>query len=194
MHQPNTISKILLFPILAFFLNSCSSIEIFKENTEVAPRKAYSSFVIVNQELGIRGFSSQFIDQNVQIHLQEHLEEAGLSYEKSKPDLVVRYTSNEDPRQKEIIPTPYQSRFWGNRIYDPWMFNPYGPSPDFQVRTSEYELVQVIVDFIDPDKDQFIMTLTGVTEVGSPSTKEKRVLKTVDKIVMRFLFEIQQNQ
>lgn len=194
MPQSNRILRVLILSILACALNSCSAIEVFKENAEVAPRKKYTSFVIVNQELGIRGFSSQFIDQNVQIQLQENLEAAGLTYEKSKPDLVVRYTSNEDPRQKEIVPTPYQSRFWGRRIYDPWMFNPYGPSPDFQVRTSDYELVQVIVDFIDPEKDQFLMTLTGVTEVGSPSTKERKVLKTVDKIIDRFILEIQPTQ
>ncbi|MDN3203713.1 DUF4136 domain-containing protein [Algoriphagus sediminis] len=180
--------------MISLVLTGCSAIDIFKENSEIAPRKDYESFVIVNQEIGIRGFSSQFLDQNVQIRLKENLENAGMLYEKNRPDVVIRYTSNEDPRQKEIRPNPYPTRFWGNRIYDPWMFNPYGPMmDDFQVRIDNYELVQVIVDFIDPEEDKFLMTLTGVTEVGSQTTKEKKVLKTVDKIVERFIQEVNQN-
>ncbi len=188
------LQTIVLGVILIACLSGCSSIEIFKENSEIAPAKKYESFVIVNQEIGIRGFSSQFLDQNVQIRLQENLEQAGMVYEKNQPDVVIRYTSNEDPRQKEIQPNPYPTRFWGSRIYDPWMFNPYGPMmDDFQVRIDNYELVQVIVDFIDPEKDKFLMTLTGVTEVGSQSTKEKKVMKTVDKIVERFVLEVNTN-
>lgn len=194
MNKRTTFSKCLFFALSITFI-SCSSIEVFKENAEIAPQKVYSSYVIVNQEVGMRGFSSQFIDQNVQIHLQEHLEESGFRYEKSRPDLVIRYTSNEDQRQKEVVQNPYAwSPLWGRRIYDPWMFNPYGPSMDQRVRTSDYELIQVIVDFIDPEKDQFLMTLTGVTEVGSPSSKERRILKTVDKIIDRFISEIQPTQ
>ena len=179
--------------IFLISISSCSSIEIFKENSEIPPSKNYKSFVIVNQEVGIRGFASQYLDQKVQINLQENLEANGLVYEEKKPDLVIRYTSNEDPRTKEVRPNiyPYSSRYWGNRIYDPWMFNPYGPRlDDFQVRVDNYELVQVIIDFIDPEKDKFLMTLTGVTEVGSEKTKEKKVIKTVDKMIDRFILEL----
>ncbi|MHA7128767.1 DUF4136 domain-containing protein [Algoriphagus namhaensis] len=185
--------RLLLIPCM-LFLAGCSSIDVFKENAELAPRKKYETFVIVNKEVGMRGFSSEFIDQNVQIHLEENLKDFGLVYEQNRPDLVIRYTSNEDPRTKEIMPNPYPMRFWGNRIYDPWMFNPYGPQwQDWQVRVDNYELVQVIVDFIDPTEDKFLMTLTGVTEVQSKSSKEKKILKTVDKIVDRFVSEISAN-
>lgn len=188
------LKSIILGLLFIGILSSCSSIEIFKENTEIQPRSQYQSFVIVNKEIGMRGFKAQFLDENVQIHLQENLERYGMAYEKNRPDVVIRYTSNEDPRQKEIQPNPYPTRYWGNRIYDPFMFNPYGPNMnDFQVRVDNYELVQVIVDFIDPEEDKFLMTLTGVTEVGSQSTKEKKVLKTVDKIVETFIQEINTN-
>ena len=186
----NTLFICLIFLIA---LSSCSSIEIFEENNELPIRKPYKSFVIVNQEVGMRGFSSEFIDQQVQIHLQEALEAQGLLYDKTEPELVIRYTSNEDPRQREtyqnINPYPY----WGYRAWDPWRYNPYFNNPNTS-RTSTYELVQVIVDFIDPREDKLLMTLTGVTEVSSQKTKSKKVLKTTDKIVDYFLVKIQDFQ
>src|SRR5690606_16102184 len=95
--RPNTLFTILI--ILG--ISSCSSIEIFKENVEVPIKRPYKSFVIVNQEVDMRGFSSETLDQQVQIHLQESFEEQGLVYDKEEPELVIRYTSNEDLRKRE---------------------------------------------------------------------------------------------
>ncbi len=149
--------------------------------------------MLINQEIGMKGFTSQFLDAQVQIHLQEALEEAGLQYDKTQPDLVIRYTSNEDPRKREMVNNMSPYPFWGYRVWDPWMFNPYMNNYNRNT-TSSYELVQVIVDFIDPKQDKFLMTLTGVAEVASPKTKNKRILKITDKIVDRFISEIQATQ
>lgn len=148
--------------------------------------RPYQTFVIINKEIGMRGFSVQFIDEMVQIQIQETLEKSGMVYDSKKPDLVIRYHSNEDPRQREVVnnPTPYP--FWGYRVYNPWMYNPYNPNFN-RVSTSNYELLQVIVDFIDPSQDKFLMTLTGVTEVSSPKQKEKKVEKTLDTVLRLFL-------
>lgn len=134
------------------------------------------------------GFSAQFLDAKVQDLLLQALEAEGLVYDRINPDLVIRYTSNEDPRQREInsFNNPYP--FWGSRVWDPWMYNPYS-FYDNRPRTDNYELVQVIVDFIDAKEDKFLMTLTGVTEVNSPQSKEKKVLKTTNKVIERFLQE-----
>ena len=64
---------------------------------------------------------------------------------------------------------------------------------NYGTKTTNYELVQVIVDFIDPKEDKFLMTLTGVTEVSSPKTKDNKVLKTVDRIIDEFIFEVSKN-
>ncbi|MDF2157767.1 DUF4136 domain-containing protein [Algoriphagus sp. CAU 1675] len=179
-----------LVPLLSIWvLFSCSSIDIFKENSEIPLTRNYQSFVIINEEIGMRGFSSPMLDEKIQEYIRYSLETQGMVYDKTKPDLVIRYTSNEDPRKREIssYSTPYP--FWGYRIYDPWMFNPYSRNSFYNRRTSEYELLQVIVDFIDPAKDKFLMTLTGVTEVSSPKYKEKKVLKTTEKIIERFVLE-----
>ncbi|WP_050776389.1 DUF4136 domain-containing protein [Algoriphagus machipongonensis] len=178
-------SSLLLLFLLIF--SSCSSIEIFKENTETPIQKRYQSFVLVNQEVGMRGFKAQFIDKKVQIRIQELLEAEGLTYDKENPDLVIRYTSNEEPRERTTTNYP-SSPYWGYRVWDPWAYsnfrNDYGP------KTTNYELLQVIVDFIEPSQDKFIMTLTGVTEVSSKKSKEKKVIKSVDKIMEKFIFDM----
>tara|TARA_R110002020_G_scaffold138602_5_gene308894 strand:+ start:78533 stop:79021 length:489 start_codon:yes stop_codon:yes gene_type:complete len=157
-------------------------------------RSPYKSFVIINKEVGMRGFSSQFIDQQVQIHLQEALEAKGLVYDKTEPELVIRYTSNEDQRKRESTQNYNPYPYWGYRVWDPWMYNPYYNNRSTNSSTSNYELVQVIVDFIDQKEDKLLMTLTGVTEVSSQKSKSKKVLKTTDKLINYFLVEIENTQ
>lgn len=146
--------------------------------------------MIINQEIGMQGFSSQFLDQQVQIHIQEALEAQGFVYDKTAPDLVIRYTSNEDLRERKVNNNLNTYPLWGYRVWDPWVYNPYGPYQRNSSSTSNYELVQVIIDFIDPIEDKMLMTLTGVTEVTSEKTKGKIVLKTTDKILSKFLEDV----
>lgn len=181
--------KIQLFLFLfagIALLSSCSSIEVFKENTEIPVSRPYQTFVLINKEVGMRGFSEQFIDELVQIQIQETLEKAGMVYDSKKPDLVIRYHSNEDSRQREVVNNQNPYPFWGYRVYDPWMYNPYNSNFN-RVSTSNYELLQVIVDFIDPAQDKFLMTLTGVTEVSNPKSKQKKVEKTLSTVLQSFL-------
>lgn len=180
----------ILFGFMLLIQFSCSSIEIFKENSEISPTKTYKSFVIINQEIGMQGFSSQFLDEQVQIRIQEALEAQGFVYDKTAPDLVIRYTSNEDLRERKVSNNLNTYPLWGYRVWDPWIYNPYGPYQRNSSNTSNYELVQVIIDFIDPIQDKMLMTLTGVTEVTSEKTKGRIVLKTTDKILSRFLEDI----
>jgi hypothetical protein len=186
-------APLLFFSLILSTLSSCSSIEIFKENTEKSLQNSYRSYVIVNKEVGIRGFSSQIIDENLQIEIERKLDEQGWRYDKVRPDIVIRYTSNEDPRQRQVYNNNNPYPFWGSRVWDPWRFNPYMNNFN-TVSTSNYELLQVIVDFIDPKDDRYLMTLTGVTEVSSPKHKQKKVLATLDKIMNTFLNEMNKKQ
>jgi hypothetical protein len=170
---------------------SCSSIEVFNENNEIKITRPYSSFVIINKEVGMRGFSSQFIDELVQIQIQETLESNGMVYDAKKPDLVIRYHSNEDLRQREVINNANPYPFWGYRVYNPFFFNPYQSN---RVSTSNYELLQVIVDFIDPQQDKFLMTLTGVTEVSNPKNKQKKIEKTLNSVLKSFVNQTNKTQ
>lgn len=173
--------------VSGLMLFSCSSIEVFKENTEIPIRKRYNSFVIVNKELGMQGFSDPLIDELIKVELQNQLELAGMIYDAKQPDVVIRYHSNEDPRQKEIVNNMNPYPFWGFRIYDPWFFNPYNLNNRPRVSTSNYELLQVILDFIDPVQDKYLMTLTAVTEVTNPKSKAKQAVKSLKSATESFV-------
>ncbi|MCH6198965.1 DUF4136 domain-containing protein [Aquiflexum sp. LQ15W] len=179
--------NLLLF--IFVFLASCSSIEIFKEKTEFAPYKEYGSFVIINKEIGHRGFNDTYLDALVSDELQSLLEAEGLQYERENPELVLRYTSNEDPRQKEV----YNNRFpmWGGRVWDPWMFDPRFFNQQDMVSTKNYQLMQIIVEFIDPKNDKILMQLTAVSEVTNAKDKKNKALKSIEKITETYKIHIQ---
>ena len=112
------------FICLLGLLSACSSVEVFVENREIPFQKTYRSFMLVNKELGIAGFSDPKLDQQVQEALEEQLLAAGFVYDAKQPDLVIRYHSNEDLRQRERVNNMNPYPFWGMRMYDPWLFNP----------------------------------------------------------------------
>jgi hypothetical protein len=179
--DPKTILLLSFLIIQA----SCSSVEIFKENTEIAPYKEYNSFVIINTEVDQPGFKDAILDDLIAKELQLKMEAMGLVYERENPELVIRYTSNEDLRQKEIMNNRYP--MWGYRVWDPWMFNPMWRNNRYNtVTTSNYELVQLIVDIIDPEKDKMLMRLTAVSEASNSKDKTRKLLKSVEKIVVTY--------
>jgi hypothetical protein len=174
------------FICLLGLLSACSSVEVFVENREASFQKKYSSFVLVNKELGIAGFSDPKLDQQVQKALEEQLLAAGLVYDAKQPDLVIRYHSNEVLRQRERLNNMNPYPFWGMRMYDPWLFNPMMGNFNSPVTTTKYALLQVILDVIDPKQDKYLMTLTGVTEVAPPKSKTKITLKALEKTTNTF--------
>lgn len=186
-----TLYRSKFFPIFCIcflvLLSACSSVEVFVENREIPFQKTYRSFVLVNKELGIAGFSDPKLDQQVQLALEEQLYAAGLVYDAKQPDLVIRYHSNEDLRQRERVNTLNPYPYWGMRMYDPWLFNPMMRNFRSQVTTTNYALLQVILDVIDPKEDKYLMTLTGVTEVSTPKSKSKITLKAIEKTTNTFL-------
>ncbi|PRY90637.1 DUF4136 domain-containing protein [Mongoliibacter ruber] len=185
-HQ--TFKIVLFLSVLA--LSSCSSIEMFKEKTEFAPYKKYSTFAILNKEFDQKGFNDPFLDALVLDGLEFLLAEQGLVYDANEPEIILRYTSNEDPRQKEIVNN--RMPMWGFRVWDPWMYDPrfMNQSP---VSTKNYELLQLIVDFIDPKNDKMLMRLTAVSEVTSVKDKRKKVKKSVQKVVETYTAHIKVN-
>ena len=170
--------------LCVLLIQGCSSIEIFKENTEIAPYKAYTTFVLINKEVGRKGFEDEFLDAQVSQHLQDQMEALGMKYERENPELIIRYTSNEDIRQKEIYQNQYP--MWGWRVWDPWMFDPRMNNRFNNVTTKNYELIQLIVDFIDPNKDKILMRITAVSEANSPKEKKKMLSKSVTQTVKTF--------
>ena len=175
------------FLLFVGLLVSWNSVEIFVENKEVPFQKTYTRFVLVNKELGILGFKDQLLDQKVQLALEAQLVDAGLVYDAKQPDLVIRYYSNEDLRQRERVNTMNPYSFWGMRMYDPWSFNPMMGNLRSPVTRTNYELLQVILDVIDPAQDKYLMTITGVTEVTSSKSKSRIALKALEKTTDTFI-------
>lgn len=193
MTTPSKKLPLQLFPILVYLLMtmSCASIEIFKENMEVKNPRNYRSFVIVNKELGRNGFKDEFLDAITMDQIQQLLEKNGLTYDRENPEILIRYTSNQDPRQKEVYVNQYP--MWGSRMWwDPWVYNPAYFNRQMPTSTSQnYELLQVIVDFIDPQSDKRVMTLTAVSETSSPKHRQKMVSKSTEKIIATYLNQTQ---
>ncbi|AFL85018.1 hypothetical protein Belba_2461 [Belliella baltica DSM 15883] len=187
MHRSPT----LVLLIVALLISSCSSIELFKERTEIRPYKEYTSFVIVNKEVGSKSFSDELIDARVTNELEVKMKALGLTYNSESPDLVIRYTSNEDPRQREV----YNNQFpmWGMRVWDPWMYDPRFMGRQNMVNTKSYELLQLIVDFIDPKQDKMLMTITAVSEASSKKTKSKKLVKSADKVIQAYKSHMESN-
>jgi hypothetical protein len=178
--------NIIAIVFLSMGFISCKSVEMFKENTEIAPNEKYFNFVIVNNEVGIRAFSDQLLDEKVSYQLQQRLEKLGMVYDNESPELVIRFGSSEDPRQKEFYPNQ-MSPMWGWRVWDPWMFNPMLMNRQPQVTSKNYELIQLIVDFIDPKKDKMIMRLTAVSEAQGKKEKQKKLEKSVEEVVKTYI-------
>lgn len=181
-------------PLASFFLlsilYSCQTIDIFKENSEISIGGNYKSFVIINQEVNMQGFHSPILDHVVRTQIRQILESEGMTYNKTNPELVIRYTSNEIERKRDLKNNFNAFPMWGYRIWDPWSWNPYNPMHRNVSQTSEYELLQIIIDFIDPKKDKFLMTLTGVTEITNFKSKPRIVLKTTDRLLGKFLEDL----
>ena len=55
------------------------------------------------------------------------------------------------------------------------------------VRTSNYELLQVILDIIDPKADKYVMMITAVTEVSQPKNKPKLTIQALHKATTSFV-------
>jgi hypothetical protein len=185
---------ILLGTLFVILHSSCSSIEMFKENTEFKPYTRYKTFAILNKEVGHQGFNDSFLDAMVSSSLQQEYEALGMVYERDNPELVIRYTSNEDPRQREI----YNNRYpmWGWRVWDPWMFDPMFQNRFNPVTTRNYQLLQLIVDYIDPQNDKMLMRLTAVSEVANRKEKIKKLnksIKAVSKTYVEHLEQLPQN-
>lgn len=188
-HSDEMILKGHVYILLLSFalLFACKSVEVFKEKVELPIKKYYQSFVVINNELDMQAFTDPLLDEQAKEDLIAQLIASGMVYDAKQPELVIRYYSNEDPRQRERVNNMNTFPLWGMRMYDPWMFNPMLGDMRPGVSTSNYELLQVIVDFIDPKEDKYLMTLTAVTEVTNQKTKTKVALKALKEATATFL-------
>ncbi len=181
----------ILSIILIAFNFSCSSIELFKEKVEQKPYKENKSFVIVNKEINQLGIKDEMMNERVINEIEIKMMDLGLVYDRNEPDLVIRFSSNEDLREKEV----FQNQFpmWGSRVWDPWLFDPRFNNRQNNFSMRNYELIQLIIDFIDPQQDKMLMSITAVSEASSIKTKNNKLIKSVDKIIKAYDQHMNQN-
>ena len=80
---------------------------------------------------------------------------------------------------------------WGGRVWDPWMFDPRFFNQQDMVSTKNYQLMQIIVEFIDPKNDKILMQLTAVSEVINAKDKKNKALKSIEKITETYITHLQ---
>lgn len=129
-------------------------------------------------------FESPVLEDNLQHRLTEGMKSFGFEQDMEKPDLIVRYNTNLTDRQKEINSTPMMSPYYGMGMYSPWMM-PYGFG-NSGFRVENYDMGELVVDFIDTRQDKVVMRISAVGEINKPQQKSKNLQASVDKILKEF--------
>ncbi|WP_246535414.1 DUF4136 domain-containing protein [Litoribacter ruber] len=168
-------SNIKLIPVIALMAIvslACSPVKVYTEKSDFVEAKQYQTFAILSEVKGKPAFNSPIVEERLQQHLVEGMEQRGFSYNADQPDLIIRYNTDVTPNQRIIYPNPY----------DMW-WPMWGPPT---TRTQKYDQGEVIIDFIDPQADRVIMRATAVGTVNNPDEKQKKVKAAVDKILKEF--------
>ncbi len=166
------------------WIASCSPVRVFLEKNEVASIEDYQTFFVINQYYDKVAFESPVLEDNLQHRLTEGIKSFGFEQDMEKPDLIVRYNTNLTDRQKEINATPMMSPYSGMGMYNPWMM-PYGFN-NSGFRVENYDMGELVVDFIDTRQDKVVMRISAVGEISKPKQKSKNLQTSVDKILKEF--------
>ncbi len=182
--------KLTLILFFLLFHISCSSIEIYKDNTELSPYKENRSFMILNKENNLNGFADELLNEKTINEIEFKMMKLGLYYDNKTPDLVIEFSSNEDPRHKEIFRSQYPA---GRPLWNSYNNDPRGLSKQYTISFKDYEVIQVVMNFIDPTQDKMYIRVMAVTEVSSIESKYHLTTKSVGKIVKAYDQHMNQN-
>src|SRR5690606_36267079 len=174
-----------LFLLLA---SACSPVRVFLENEELSSvkEKEYKTFMVESENPGKNVYGSPELEASLQRLLIEGLEQRGFELDINEPDLIVRYNTILSQNQKEINTMPHSPWGWG--MYNPWMWRtpyPYGYGYG-RVKTEKYNLGEIVLDFVDPQKEGEILSISAVGEVTKEKQKAKNIRVSVDRILTEF--------
>ncbi|MFO7823296.1 MAG: DUF4136 domain-containing protein [Cyclobacterium sp.] len=167
-----------------FWMSSCSPVRVFLEKNEVANMEDYKTFYVINQYYDKDAFDSPVLEDNLQNSLTEGMKSFGFEQNVEQPDLILRYNTNLTDRQKEVNSMPMMSPIYGWGMYNPWMM-PWGPNTG-SFRVENYDMGELVVDFIDTRQDKVVMRISAVGEINKPQQKSKNLKTSVDKILKTF--------
>lgn len=175
--------RILVFSAM-IMLASCSPVRVFLEKNEVAEVADYKTFYVINQYYDKDAFESPVLEDNLQNSLTEGMKGFGFEQDMEMPDLIVRYNTNLTDRQKEVNSTPMMNPYMGMGWYNPWMM-PWGSNMG-SFRVENYDMGELVVDFIDTKQDKVVMRISAVGEITKPQQKSRNLKTSVDKILKTF--------
>ncbi|MEX2594275.1 MAG: DUF4136 domain-containing protein [Anditalea sp.] len=178
------------FIFLIALLGACSPVRVFLEKDEVSAVKDYKTFMVISEYPGKNAYGSPELEESLQRQLIEVMEEKGYELDINDPDLIVRYNTILSQNQKEINTMAHNPWGWG--MYNPWMWRtPYSyRSGSGGYQTEKYNLGEVVLDFIDTQKDEAILRISAVGEVTKEKQKTKNIRVSVDRIIKEFSKQI----
>ncbi|SHN30828.1 protein of unknown function [Cyclobacterium lianum] len=177
-------SRNIFAVLVVFWMASCSPVRVFLEKNEVAEVADYKTFFVINQYYDKDAFESPVLEDNLQNSLTEGMKSFGFEQDMERPDLIVRYNTNLTDRQKEVNTAPMMNPYYGLGWYSPWMM-PWGSNMG-GFRVENYDMGELVVDFIDTRQDKVVMRISAVGEINKPQQKSKNLKTSVEKILKTF--------
>lgn len=180
--------NIWLVSLFILFLSSCNPVRVFLEKEQLPNEVAYKTFAIENQYPGKSVYGSPDLDKAFQEQLIAGMEQRGFVLDINDPDLVLRYNTILSQNQKEINTMAHNPWGWG--MYNPYLWRYPYPYPHHYGRggykVEKYNLGEVVIDFVDTDKDEAILRISAVGEVTKPKQLNKNIQSSTDRILTEF--------
>lgn len=178
--------NIVYVGLVLLVLSSCNPVRVFLEKEQLPNQVAYKTFAIENQYPGKNVYGSPDLDKAFQEQLIAGMEERGFVLDINEPDLVLRYNTILSQNQKEINTMAHNPWGWG--MYNPYMWR--HPYPyDYRnggYKIEKYNLGEVVIDFVDMDKEEAILRISAVGEVTKPKQLNKNIQASTDRILTEF--------
>src|SRR5690606_205743 len=176
-----------IFLLLAF-TSACSPVRVFLEKDELSSvkEKEYKTFMVESENPGKNVYGSPELEASLQELLIQGLEQRGFELDINEPDLIVRYNTILSQNQKEINNMAHDPWGWG--MYNPWMWRtPYPYRYGYGMpKVEKYNLGEIVLDFVDPQKDGEILRISAVGEETKETQKSKNIRVAVARILTEF--------
>ena len=172
------------FIVWMVLLGACNPVRVFLEKEELTAVKEYKTFMVENEFPGKNAYGSPELEKSLQNFLIEGMEERGFVLDINSPDLVLSYNTILSQNQKEVNTTPNYPFGWGR--YNPFMWRYPYPYSGGGYKIEKYNLGEVVIDFIDPLKEEAILRISAVGEVNKPEQMAKNIRISAERILTEF--------
>lgn len=172
--------------LTVLLLSACSPVRVFLEKDQLTQAGTYKTFMVENEYPGKNVYGSPELDKSLQQQLIEGMETRGFVLDIHDPDIILRYNTILSQNQKEINTMAHNPWGWG--MYNPYMWR--YPYPYHHGRggykVEKYNLGEVVIGFIDTQKEEEILRISAVGEVTKPKQLDKNIRSSVDRILKEF--------